>query len=725
MKKFYRLVFMILCCICLGACGNRQEELPEEDRTPGGDVSQEQSIASGSKEEAQEYLDIASQTTQIFDILSEDWKTMFEVNENLSFREPYFLGMQYYQGEPVQLWGVQRLVEGETQLCMDVYLCRADGSCLRLFQNLEKDYIYGQWFLDQEGNAYMCAGESIRKMDAKGNVLFDRETEYMLNQICQISDGSIYALGLGRGGGRYKLVQVEPEAGDITVVDDLKWSSIPVAVGSGENGLIYLDHEGFWEINLQDKTKSYFLKFEGTTYHEDVGKNVTGFRLLEDGSFEILRSDGTLRNAGNSENNIGIGDVETLRLSDVAQGKIPIVMRGFYFNLGWTKDMVTRFNQSQEEYVVILDEWEEGTDWDDFVRRTAVEIATGKGPDIICGEIFEESIYSLVQKGVLEDLKPYMEESGIREEDYFPLAFSSWREGEEIYSILPFIKVESYRIDEAVLGDRRVPDIETLMDALIAYKEDAIYLYNKDSASLLRFFLEGSETLWGMVDWEKGTCDFSGALFEKLLQVSKRYGYNERLHYPAVAQSRFCDHIYLYDSEAEQEKEGMVKSGVLFDDGCYAGARAEFFILSMNANSLHKDGAWEFLKLLIGEDAQTQLMKDKYNTNLPVCKNVFDEAAAEALTHANDKSSGNMKVLIMAYGESITVMERSAADLTEEKIGEMKKELEEAKSYPIRVVPLLNIIDEEAAYYFNGVKSAEEVRSVIENRVRLYLGENN
>ena len=84
-----------------------------------------------------------------------------------------------------------------------------------------------------------------------------------------------------------------------------------------------------------------------------------------------------------------------------------------------------------------------------------------------------------------------------------------------------------------------------------------------------------------------------------------------------------------------------------------------------------------------------------------------------------------MKVLIMAYGESITVMERSAADLTEENIGEMKKELEEAKPYPIRVVPLLNIIDEEAAYYFNGVKSAEEVRSVIENRVRLYLGENN
>jgi ABC-type glycerol-3-phosphate transport system substrate-binding protein len=141
----------------------------------------------------------------------------------------------------------------------------------------------------------------------------------------------------------------------------------------------------------------------------------------------------------------------------------------------------------------------------------------------------------------------------------------------------------------------------------------------------------------------------------------------------------------------------------------------------MNANSPYKDGAWEFLKLLIGEDAQAQFEF----LPLPVYKKAFDKIAAEALAHADDNNSRPYYYQKKVYGKLITIMERSAADLTEEKIGEMKKELEEAKSYPIRVVPLLNIIDEEAAYYFSGVKSAEEVRSVIENRVRLYLGENN
>nr|WP_305114435.1 hypothetical protein [uncultured Acetatifactor sp.] len=39
-------------------------------------------------------------------------------------------------------------------------------------------------------------------------------------------------------------------------------------------------------------------------------------------------------------------------------------------------------------------------------------------------------------KGVLEELNPYMEDSGISEEDYFPLAFSVLRQGEKIYGVI-------------------------------------------------------------------------------------------------------------------------------------------------------------------------------------------------------------------------------------------------------------------------------------------------
>ena len=62
-------------------------------------------------------------------------------------------------------------------------------------------------------------------------------------------------------------------------------------------------------------------------------------------------------------------------------------------------------------------------------------------------------------------------------------------------------------------------------------------------------------------------------------------------------------------------------------------------------------------------------------------------------------------------------------DLTEEKIEEYRRTLEEARSCPVRTAPILDIILEESADYFNGSKSAEEVSEIVTNRVQLYLRE--
>ena len=736
MKKLYLVVAWMLCCLMLVGCGDNEAEDSRQDVNvsvePGESGGQTgnngQAVGSGQGENVSskgsgntaEYYDIATNKTQIFDILSSpDLTSMFEV-ESAVRQKPRYLGMQYYKEEAVQLWGVEISDKGAgAESSFHVYLCKTDGSSQMLFRNVNVDYKYSTWFLDEDGNAYVLGHDSIAKLDTEGNMVYERSSNYMVNQICQINDGKIYMLVLENGGGRYKLAELNTSTGSVDIVDELGWSGTPMGVGRGTEGLIYMDNDGFWQINTGDMSKSSLLLFEGSSYYADSSqRRIQDFRQLEDGSLELLRSNGTTVRNGNIEN-MGIGELETLKLVDVGDGKTTIVMRGMYFNLKWTKEQVVRFNESQEKYYVVLDEWPEGSDEEEFVRRTGVEIATGKGPDILCGELLEDSIYSLIQKGVFENLKPYLDKSGIREEDYFPMAFSSWRDGEAIYSINTIVMLDGYRIDEAVLGGRDEPDVETLMDALLAYEEDAFYLYNTDSQELLRMFLEGSEDLWGMIDWEKGTCDFSGELFAKLLEVSKRYGYNENFHYPAIAESRRCDDIILFDTREEQEKEGKVPSGVLFDDGCYAGARAVYFILAMNANSPNKEGAWEFLNFLLGEEAQAAL-----DWHLPVYKKAFDDVAAEMLTHVNDKRPETKSTASLVNGEYIIGVERSVADLTEEKIAELKKTIEEAKPFPIRTTPILDIIDEEAAYYFNGVKSIDEVRNIIENRVGLYLDEN-
>ena len=72
----------------------------------------------------------------------------------------------------------------------------------------------------------------------------------------------------------------------------------------------------------------------------------------------------------------------------------------------------------------------------------------------------------------------------------------------------------------------------------------------------------------------------------------------------------------------------------------------------------------------------------------------------------------------------ITKYPRSGQDITEEKIAQYREFLEDARPLPLRTVPLLDIILEEAEYYFDGMKSIEEVSAVIQNRVQLYMDEN-
>ena len=61
--------------------------------------------------------------------------------------------------------------------------------------------------------------------------------------------------------------------------------------------------------------------------------------------------------------------------------------------------------------------------------------------------------------------------------------------------------------------------------------------------------------------------------------------------------------------------------------------------------------------------------------------------------------------------------------MTEERIAEYLEALEDVRPLPYRTAPILDIVYEEAVYYFNDSKSIRDVAEVIRNRVQLYLDE--
>ena len=722
MKKIHYMLILFLWGILLAGCaGGESGETGWRGVQAGMDNLE-------AITERTEYYDIISESEDIFHLDPGGEKLSTALGQGGAGTP---LGTQFYQQELIQL----RVRNS------DIYLYRTDGSSQVLLEDVPAGYTSfsfargWSWYLGLEGDFYCwhaanySPGSSssmaeankkdaaFARISASGEVIYHETLEpgVFVEDFCQLSDGRCYLLLQDEAEQTRTLAELDTAAEGFTVTEKVQmrspllWSQSLGEAGSMLAVLNYDPRSG-WEITKLDPaegTETSFLSFTGTSYRMlKSGMTMQDFRLLEDGGVEVIWLDSSSRAAGS---------LERLRMARVE--KTPIVVRGNFQSDIWITGLAASFNQQNDEYHIIIEDCGAGNDPEDFARLTSIQLASGKGPDIIQTGFLEDYIAGMLEKGMLEDLGPYMEQSGTREEDYFPFVFDAWRDGSHIYGVNPKTSVTGYQMEEGVLGSREEPDIGTLVDALLAWEEDAVFLNGVDSQGLLEIFLKGTDTLWGMVDWEEGSCDFSGELFAKMLEAARQYGYDKRKsQLPVLAEERSLFGIFSFDSAAERESEGKVVCGVLFDDGCY-GAQKFTQTMAVNANSSHKEGAWEFLSFMLGEEAQSA------DDILPVRKGNFEAWLEKEKGRVKDgRKAGSTIQVIMPNGTVTTsVVTFTQEDITGEKVEEYRKVLEEARPYPVRTAPILDIILEESADYFNGSKSAETVSEIITNRVQLYL----
>ena len=668
MKKIYCLAALLLCLLFAG-CG---------------------------KEETAQYFEIKSEETAFYDVAA--------ANDGLN---SYFLNMQFYQDEPVQIWALPK-----SSGVLDVYLYKMDGSRTLLLKDMSDEYSRGSGYIDPDGNYYYWAtNKNIIKVDSSGKQLFSRKLSesnaFDVVKICQLEDGKVYVVYMeSSAGGLDTLGALDSATGKISKIsNNVSSLSATTYIGAGQDGLLYLKEAGAQRINADDGTWTEVWSFNGTTYALGLSPTypVWDFRIQKDGSMALLQAD----------KNGARGILKTLRKEPMGEGKELVVMRGASFtNNKWLKECVSLFNQENDTWCVVLEDC--GTDLDlqeEYARQTSIEIAAGKGPDILYGDVLQDYAYGVFQKEGFAELNPYLENSGIRDDDFFPWIFGCWRSGEKIYSVSPSARFflrgyGSTLMDTSTLGQTSEPDIKTLTDALLGWQEDAIFLEYTDSPEILELFLKGTENLWEMIDWEAGTCDFDTELFAGILEAAKRYGSDGRSNGYALAEQEYYQ-LYQYLDKTMLEESGKVRVGTLFDDGCHAAICNERTV-AINANSNQKEGAWEFIMFLLEEGQPTEYDSSRYPASRKVFDAIMEKELAKGLyTDPTEYIKGN-----------------GLFPLTEQRIKELEEILENARFIPSRTQPILNIIYEEAQEYFSGIKSREEIIAIINNRVKIYLDEN-
>ncbi len=714
---------LFLAGILLTACGGKEQKKAEESVWQGVAPGMEDLTA---LTERTEYYDIAVEAEDLFAFGLEGMPQEQDagiVAQGGAAGIP--LGTQFLQGEPVQLWA-EKGASGA-----DIYLYRKDGSRELLLEDFSNEYVSTklrpscQWYIDQEGD-YYCYGGIWRKSDgiysesesfllkvlSTGEIRYETtmEQDTFIRGFCQTEDGRVYLLLVDwtedEMYGVWKLAEADPATGELVrdSVKELPWKfdiylgkagSFPAVMGFNQD-----TERQISKVEMAEGSLSPILYFTGISYGWHGDLKLQDFQVLEDGGIELLWTE---------ENRAG-GLLERLRMEKVE--KIPIVVRGIFTGDKWFGNKVLQFNRENGTYHVVVEDCGIGNDQEDFARLTSIQIGAGRGPDIIKEGLMRDYMEGLLDKGALEDLAPYMKASGVREEAYFPLAFAFLRQGERIYSVTPKVSVWDYKLAEEVLEGMEELEIEALADALLAREGEGLYCQGYSAGEVLRVFLQGSESLWGMVDWESGSCEFHTPLFGKLLEAARRYGDDGRKSMEGIAVERNLHSVLELEGLAgphTAEFEGKATFGVLFDDGCHAVSDWGY-ALSINTNSLHKEGAWEFIHFLIGGEAQSADFNAIYP---PVYREAFEawnQWILDKYTYVNQEGGVNKR-------------EYNGRPVTEEMQEEFKERIEDARPLPIRTAPLLDIVLEEAGDYFSGSKSAEEVSKVVNKRVQLYLDE--
>ena len=693
MKRKCWMAILLVISLLLAGCAGKESEL-----TPSGGIVQsgvstegnseinagdnEGSQGNGNVEDATETVPKEYETSYWkydLELTSEEMAFSVEEGEN-------FLSAQYYQGEGICFYGNE---EGQL-FCYHA----ADGEEELLLEGVPEEYLtlLKKWYRDSE-NFYVCHEEDLIVLDINGQQVYRLDAGGAIGEICGTKNGDIALLVSDMQGSGYMVLTLDKETRVLTnrvAVQDF------LAVSEGyEADILVMTWQGVYDLNLENGDKVWHMKWAGTSYVTGAEqKSPCAFSLPEEGKLEQLQS-----------NRDGKFFMESLcKINPNATGKILLTYRTTMATAE-EKQLIAQFNKENEEYYVVLEERGDMY-WVDYQNRNSMEIATGKGPDLISPSAVQ-SMSSLAEKGALENLESYFQASGFSVDNYFPVAVSNLGMETGIYAVGSRMSFSVFYIREDFVEDVQNTNLEEILDNMEAYEGNAVLTstFGYSPGSVLWFFLHMSDDLFGMVDWENKTCDFSGEFWEQLLRVSGRYGVTERNKGDEEIASMLLPASSLYTFariEAEARSRGMVAVGYPSEVGMMSRIGAS--TIAINASSRNKEGAWTFIEYLLSEEVQRQIAENAF----PVDKTIFQESVDNV-----DKE------MVYAYnrytGQEIYVTDESIADCL--------AWIERGKIVPTHTEYILDIVEEEAEFYFAGDKSIEEISDTIENRVRLYLME--
>lgn len=595
---------------------------------------------------------------------------------------------------------------------------------LELSQYLDsEDFYASSMAVGSDGAVYIASDSAVYCFSVSDGLVFKADFGNYILDLLTLPDGRTAAVGF-TSEGKYAVRPIDPAAkGFGKTLVSLDTYPDEYFDGSGDFLFFYTDGGKLYGVSAGtgeasvvvdlldcDVDSSYLESFVLTGENEAVG---------------VL--------ADHTDDAVSVVSFSKVPASEVQQKTV--LTLGTVNMQSEIRSLVLNFNRSSDKYrVKIVDYGEFNDDGGEnpALQRLNNDIISGNAPDILDMTNLPFSRYAA--SGLLTDLYDLLDaDAEISRDGFVPGVLSALETDGALYCVCPSFSVVTACGNADKIGAEpgwTFSELKEIFDAQPEGTELLDYGYTRDNTLMLLCI----GNLERFIDWENKTCSFDSQDFIDVLNLAatspESYDYGDNYEdTPARLSSgrQLISMVNLSDFSDLQMYNAMLGGNASYKGfpvsegvGNYISPTGAY--LAITSNCKDRDGAWSFVRTLLTEDYQTN---GSSMWAFPVTQKAFDKVKADAMEKYTytDPETGEEKEQSKggwAWGDfSIEIYAATPEDVKqiEDIIAGTKGVLGDYEQ------EVFSIIQQNAAAFFAGDKTAETVAREIQSSVAIYISE--
>ena len=625
----------------------------------------------------------------------------------------------------------------------------------------EQGYFYlNSLTVGADGNFYLQTDGGVLVVSPEGEELYMVGLENgWINSMFRTSDGKVHviyydesaasasgsdlttkdvpsAMPASRGG--YVLATIDAATKSLTGARPAgNAGNYNLVAGGGDYDAYYTNGSNFYGFDFETGDSTKILNWINC----DVDTRYMGTRnigVLDDG--RIIGIENRWYNVGEtggrSETNLVI--LEKKPYSSLPQRtRITYASQYLQYN---TRSAIIDFNRSSGEYRIEVQDYSEYNTEEDYsagLTKLKTEIMSGKVPDII--DLNGLPLDELASKGILADLYTFIDnDSELSRDSLFQSVLTALESDGKLYRTASSFAIQTVLGAPGVVGDEPGWTLEEFNAALAKMPEGCTPFSESTTRGDV---LQGMITLelGDLVNWSTGECKFNSKTFTDILEFAAQFP--ESFDYENYNWSDETDRIasgqqmlmttYLSDFESSRMYAAIFGGDVTYigypvSEGVGNMLQIDDSGLAISAKSANQDAAWQFVRKFFTEKYQTENVY-----SFPTNRAAFDAKLKRAMTpvwrtdengnYVLDENGNKIEESQGTWGWGNITIEMYA--LTQEEADSIVDVINATTRVYSYDEDIMDIITSEAAAFFAGQKSADEVAKLVQSKANIKVNE--